>query len=139
MPKSLMEYFNQEPRLGVLGTADKSGRPNTAYFGSPRMVDEKTVTMGLGRNRTLSNLQENPYAVYMIMQPGMSFSEWKGLRIYLRMTACETEGKKLDYIRSKIAEAAGEGASKMIKAAVTFKVVEVRPLADFGQGWEASI
>lgn len=139
MPKSLMEYFNQQPRLGVLGTADKDGKPNAAYFGSPRMVDEKTVTMGLGHNRTLTNLQENPQAVYMIMQPGASVPEWKGLRIYLKMTACETEGKKLDYMRSKIAEAAGEGAAKMIQAAVTFKVQEVRPLADFGQGWESAI
>lgn len=139
MPISLMEYFNQQPRLGVLGTAGKDGKPNTAYFGSPRMVDEQTVTMGLGNNRSLANLQQNPQAVYMIMQPGASVAEWKGLRIYLQMTACETEGKKLDYMRSKIAEAAGEGAAKMIKAAVTFKVKEVRPLADFGQGWETSI
>ena len=28
MPVSLMEYFNQQPRLGVLGTADKNGKPN---------------------------------------------------------------------------------------------------------------
>lgn len=139
MPVSLMEYFNQQPRLGVLGTADKNGKPNTAYFGSPRMVDERTVTMGLGDNRTLTNLGENPQAVYLIMQPGASVAEWKGLRIYLKMTACEKEGKKLDYIRSKIAEAAGEGAAKMIQAAVTFEVIEVRPLADFGQGWEASL
>jgi hypothetical protein len=134
-----MAYFNQQPRLGVLGTADRNGKPNTAYFGSPRMVDERTVTMGLGDNRTLTNLEENPQAVYMIMQPGTSPSEWKGLRIYLKMTACEKEGKKLDYIRSKIAEAAGEETAKMIQAAVTFEVIEVRPLADFGQGWEASV
>jgi hypothetical protein len=42
-------------------------------------------------------------------------------------------------IRAKIAEAAGEGASKMIHAAVTFEIQEIRPLADFGQGWEKSI
>ncbi len=38
-----------------------------------------------------------------------------------------------------MAEKAGEGAAKMMHAAVTFEIVEIRPLADFGQGWEKSI
>jgi hypothetical protein len=139
MPKSLLEYFNKQPRLGVLSTADKDGRPNAAYFGSPRMVDEKTVAMGLGKNRTLSNLQQNPYAVFMIMEPGASIADWRGLRIYLKMTACETFGKKLDHMRDNIAKVAGEAAAKQIQAAVTFEVERIRPLADFGQSWESSI
>ena len=52
MSAKLMEYFNKQPRLGTLSTADKAGNVNVAYFGSPRMVDEKTVFMGLGKNRT---------------------------------------------------------------------------------------
>jgi hypothetical protein len=139
MPKSLMQYFNQQPRLGVLSTAAGDAKPNVAYFGSPRMVDEKTVTMGLGKNRSLENLQQNPFAVYMIMEPGPTMAEWRGLRIYMKMTACETFGKKLDYIRDNIASVAGKAAAKQIQAAVTFEVQTVRPLADFGQGWEASI
>jgi len=139
MAKSLMDYFNRQPRLGILSTADKEGRPNSAYFGSPRMVDEKTVTMGLGKNRTLTNLQENPYAVYMIMEPGQTLAEWRGLRVYLKMTSCETFGKKLDYMRGNIAKVAGEAAAKQIQAAVTFEVQRIRPLADFGQSWEDSI
>ena len=46
---------------------------------------------------------------------------------------------KLDEIRTQIAKVAGEGAAKMIHAAVTFEIGEIRPLADFGQGWEKSI
>jgi hypothetical protein len=30
-------------------------------------------------------------------------------------------------------------SAKMIHAAVTYEVQEIRPLADFGQGWEKSI
>jgi hypothetical protein len=29
--------------------------------------------------------------------------------------------------------------ARMIHAAVTFEIYEIRPLADFGQGWEKSI
>ena len=139
MSAKLMEYFNKQPRLGTLSTANKDGHVNVAYFGSPRMVDEKTVFMGLGNNRTFANLQENPNAVYMIMEPGESLPEWKGVRVYLAMMDCQTSGEKLDQIRAAIAEKAGEGAGKMIHAAVTFEVQEIRPLADFGQGWEKSI
>jgi hypothetical protein len=103
------------------------------------MTDPKTVFMGLGNNRTLANLKENPWAAYMIMEPGKTLSEWKGVRIYLKATEIETEGNKLEQIRTLIAEKAGPNAAKMIQAAVTFEVIEIRPLADFGQGWEKSI
>ena len=99
MSSKLMDYFNKQPRLGTLSTASKDGKVNTAYFGSPYMADEKTIIMGLTKNRTLFNLQENPNAVFMIMEPGKTLSEWKGVRIYVKMTDCSTAGEKLDTIK----------------------------------------
>lgn len=140
MTKKLMEYFNKQPRLGTLSTADKSGKVNSAYFGSPRMVDEKTIVMGSGNNRTLTNLKDNPHGCFLVMEPGQSVSDWKGARIYVKMTDCASSGPKLDSIREAIAAKVGaETAQKMIHAALTFEIEEVRPLADFGQGWEKSI
>ena len=139
MSAKLMEYFNKKPRLGTMSTSNKQGQVNVAYFGSPQMIDEKTVFMGLGNNRTFAYLQENPHAVFMIMEPGKTLPEWKGVRVYLKMTECQTSGEKLDQMRAKIAKTAGEAAAKMIHAAVTFEVQELRLLADFGQGWEKSI
>ena len=57
MSSKLMDYFNKQPRLGTLSTSSKDGKVNSAYFGSPYMVDEKTIIMGLTKNRTLFNLQ----------------------------------------------------------------------------------
>jgi hypothetical protein len=139
MSSKLMAYFNKQPRLGTLSTSSKDGKVNSAYFGSPYMIDEKTIIMGLTRNRTLSYLQENPGAVFMIMEPGKALSEWKGVRIYVKMTDCSTAGEPLEKIRARITAVAGEAAARMIHAALTFEVLEVRPLADFGQGWEKSI
>jgi hypothetical protein len=139
MSEKLMEYFNKSPRLGTLSTADKSGKVNSAYFGSPRMMDEKTIFMGLGNNRTFANLQENPKAVFMVMEPGKTIMDWKGVRIYVKMIDCQTSGKKLDQLKAAVAKHAGENAAQMMHAAVTFEIVEIRPLADFGQGWEKSI
>jgi hypothetical protein len=75
----------------------------------------------------------------MIMEPGKTLTEWKGVRLYVKMTDCSTAGEKLEKMKAMIAARAGEAASKMIHAALTFEVQEIRPLADFGQGWEKSI
>jgi hypothetical protein len=139
MSEVLMKYFNKQPRLGTLSTADKNGNVNSAYFGSPRMVDEHTIFMGLGQNRTFANLQENAKAVFMVMEPGKTIMDWKGVKIYVTMIDCQTSGQKLDQLKAAAAKHAGENAAKMSHAAVTFKIQEVRPLADFGQGWEKSI
>ena len=37
----LMEYFNKQPRLGVISTSSKDGRVDCAVYGSPQMIDEK--------------------------------------------------------------------------------------------------
>lgn len=75
MSSNLMAYFNKQPQLGTLSTSSKGGNVNSAYFGSPYMIDEKTIIMGLTRNRTLSHLQENPNAIFMIMEPGKALSD----------------------------------------------------------------
>jgi len=139
MSSKLIEFFNKQPRLGGLSTASKNGKPNIAYFLSPRMIDEKTVVMALGNNRTFANLLENPYAAFMIFESGMALSDWKGLRIYLKMKEYQTSGEKVETMRAQVAQTAGEEPAKMVHAAVTFEVQDIRPLVDFGQGWKQAI
>jgi len=134
-----MDYFNKQPRIGILSTANKEGKVDAAIFGSPMMVDEKTVVMGLGENRTFTYLQENPNAVFTIVEEGEGFMDWKGLRVYLKMKEYATSGETLETYKKQVARAAGEDAAAMIHASVTFEVTEVRPLIDMGQGWEKSI
>ena len=139
MPSKLMDYFNKSPRIGTLSTADKTGNVDSAVFGSPRMTDEKTVVMGLGKNRTLANLQQNPLAVYLIMDSGATLMDWKGIRVYLKTKKIATSGPVLDTFKAQMAKVAGEEAAKMIYAVVNFEVTEIRPLIDMGQGWEKSV
>jgi hypothetical protein len=139
MPSKLMEYFNKSPRIGTLSTANKVGNVDSAIFGSPRMTDEKTVVMGLGKNRTLANLQQNPHAVFLIMEPGATLMDWKGIRVYLKTKKIVTSGPVLDTFKAQMAKVAGEEAAKMIYAVVNFEVTEIRPLIDMGQGWEKSV
>jgi hypothetical protein len=139
MPSKLMEYFNKSPGIGTLSTADRAGKVDSGVFGSPHMIDEKTVVMGLGQNRTFGNLQQNPYAVFLIVEPGASVMEWKGVRVYMEAQNIATSGPMLENFKARIAKVAGDEAAEMIHAAETFGVIEVRPLFDMGQGWERSI
>ena len=139
MSSKLMEYFNKQPRLGTLSTSAKDGKVDVAVFGSPRMIDENSVYMGIGKNRSFSYLQQNPYAVYMIMEPGKGLADWKGIRMYLKVKNIATSGTIFDTYKRQLAEAIGEAAAGMIHAGVTFEVVEVRPVVDMGQGWEKSV
>lgn len=151
MSADLMEYFNKSPRLGVLSTSSKDGKVNSAVYGSPHMIDEKTVLVATAQNRTFANLMENPYASYIVIEEPAASTEpnpniepptimdWKGIRVYMKMKEFQTSGQLLEMIRSQIANFAGEEAAKIIYAAVTLEIYEVRPLVDFGQGWEKSI
>lgn len=139
MSMKLMEYFNKSPRIGILSTSSRDGRVDSAVFGSPRMVDEKTVLIATAKNRTCSNLQENPYAIFVIVEPGTEIFDWKGIRVYMKVKELLTTGEVLDNIRKQMAKVVGEDAAKMMYAAVTFEVYEIRPLVDMGQGWENSI
>lgn len=138
MTGKLMEYFNRQPRLGVISTSSKDGRVDSAVYGSPQMIDEKTVMVAFARGRTWANLLENPHAVYMIMQPGEGLMDWKGVRVYLRMLEHFESGPRLETYKKEAAKIVGEEAVEMIAVLAAFEVEEVRPLIDFGQGWEKS-
>lgn len=126
--KSVMKMFNKETRIGALATSNKNGDVNTAVFGSPRMIDENTVIMAIGENRSLQYLQENPKASFIVVEPGDGPAEWKGARIYLELESFERYGELLDSFREKIRKVAGDKSANAIVGALRFKVTDVRPL-----------
>ncbi|MEJ2099479.1 MAG: pyridoxamine 5'-phosphate oxidase family protein [Desulfobacterales bacterium] len=128
--RELMELFNKYPRIGALATANKEGDVNVAVFGSPRMIDENTVVMGIGENRSYRNLQRNPKAVFIVMEPGETIMDWKGARVYLEAVDLASEGEFYDQTKQSLAKAAGVQAPKMIQSAIRFKITEVRPIVD---------
>jgi hypothetical protein len=129
--QEVMEFFNKHPRIGTLSTANRNGDVNVAVFGSPQMIDENTVVMGIGRNRSFRNLQENPKAAFIIVEPGKTVMDWKGARVYLEVMDIESGGGFFEELKEGIAKAAGQAAADMIHAAIRFKVTEVRPIVEF--------
>ena len=126
--KQIMKMFNRQTRIGALATSNKQGDVNTAVFGSPRMIDEDTVIMAIGDNRSFQYLQENPKASFIVVEPGETPTDWKGARLYLEMDSFERYGELLDSLRSKIRKAAGNKSADAIVAAIRFKIKDFRPL-----------
>ena len=128
--RELMELFNKYPRIGAPATSNREGDVNVAVFGSRRMVDENTVVMGIGNNRSFHNLQRNPKAVFIVVEPGETVMDWKGARVYLEAVDLAIEGEFYDQTKQNITKSSGVQAAKMIQAAVRFKITEVRPIVD---------
>ena len=126
--KKVMQMFNKETRIGALATADKTGQADVAVFGSPRMIDEDTVIMAIGDNRSFRNLQENPKASFIVIEPGGAPMEWGGARLYLEVDSFERYGELVDSFRENIRKMAGDRSANAIVAAVRFKITDVRPL-----------
>jgi len=128
--KELKEVFNKRPRIGALSTSDGKGNVNVAVFGSPQMIDDNTIVMGIGNNRSYRNLQENPKAVFIIMEPSATAPEWKGVRVYLEAVSIESAGELYNKIKEEITNRLGKQAGEMIKAAIRFTITEVRSLIE---------
>ena len=82
--KDVMKMFNRKSRIGALATANKDGDVNAAVFGSPRMLDEDTVIMAIGDNRSFQYLQQNPKASFIVVEPGETPTDWRGARLSRR-------------------------------------------------------
>ena len=126
------EIINKPGRIGTLSTVDAEGRPNVAYFGSPRVHDDGIFAMGLAGGRTLQNLKQNPHAVFFCVAEGPVSFTTPGCRVYLKVREIQTEGPLLELIKEMIAKRAGQDAANMMKVAVVFDVTEIRPILDMG-------
>jgi len=129
--KEMYEIVNTPGRIAILSTVDKQGQPNSAYFGSLRLREDGSVALGLGNNRSLKNLKENPLAVLFCVTESPVGFKTPGVRLYLKLKGIETSGSAYDAIKAAIAEHAGADAAKMIVAAAVFDVTEIRKVIDW--------
>ncbi len=131
--QTVKKCLEQEGRSNVLATSDKSGKVNVAMFGSYQLMDDSSVIIMLGDNRSYKNLKENPHAACMVMLHGKTGLATEGCRLYMKVRAIEDEGEKWNEVREKIRARIGDAAN-MLKHLVWFDIVEARPILDFGQG-----
>jgi cation transport ATPase len=125
----LSEYFENVKGVGVLATANSSGKVNAAIYGRPHFMDEQTVAFIAADKLTHANLQSNPHAVYIFKDEG----NYEGRRIYLTKLREEKDSPLIDEIRRKKYP---EGESKHktgAKFLLYFHIDNVLPLIGDGQ------
>jgi len=119
------EYFEKKEGLGVIATADSKGKMTIAVYAKPHFITEKTVAFIMADRLTHKNLESNPHAAYLFMEPG---GKYVGKRLYLRKTKEEKDPDLIDKIRRKESCPVYEAYRKEIKYVVYFRVDKVLPL-----------
>jgi hypothetical protein len=121
----LSEYFDSVKGIGVLSTADASGKVNSAVYARPHVVDEQTIAFIMADRLSHANLQSNPHAAYLFKEEGPKYI---GKRLYLTRIREEKDSPMIDQLRrKKYPEVEGkyEGVAKFL---VFFRVDRVLPL-----------
>ncbi len=126
-------YFETKKGLGILATADKSGRVDLALYARPHVVDSETVVFVMTGRRTHENLKVNPYAAYLFKEEGDGY---QGVRFYLTKIREETDPEKIEAYRRRTLHYPDVDKELYL---VYFRVNEIRPLVGSGpEGREAS-
>ncbi|MFX1555495.1 MAG: pyridoxamine 5'-phosphate oxidase family protein [Promethearchaeota archaeon] len=116
----LSEYFESAKGYGVLATADSTGKVDAALYARPHFMDEETIAFIMADRLTHNNLQSNPHAAYLFIEPGEKLS---GKRLFLTKTKEEKDSELLYAIRRK-----SYGDDREGKYLVYFKIDKVLPL-----------
>ena len=116
----LSEYFESAKGYGVLATADSAGKVDAALYARPHFMDEETIAFIMADRLTHNNLQSNPHAAYLFIEPGEKLS---GKRLFLTKIKEEKDSELLYAIRRK-----SYGNDKGGRYLVYFKIDKILPL-----------
>jgi hypothetical protein len=127
---NLQEYFETATGVGVLATADSSGKVDAALYARPHVIDDETVAFIMVDRRTHKNLDSNPHAVYLFKEQ----EGYKGTRLYLTKTREEKDPELIESYRRRkhgLTSVQNENQSKYL---VYFHIDETRPLTGNNKG-----
>ncbi len=121
----LEEYFDRTRGLGVLSTADASGKVDSAVYARPHVFSEQEIAFIMADRLTHANIQENPHACYLFKEDGPGYT---GKRLYLTRIREEKDSPLIEQIRRRSypeTEGKYEGMTKFL---VFFRVDRILPL-----------
>ena len=123
---NLKEYFEKTKGMGVLATADHSGRVNTAIYARPHVGEGHNLAFIMTERRTYTNVQKNPHASYLFREESSGFS---GVRLLLRKTGEEDNPDRIKELMRRSYPPEDVGNLHLVH----FNVEEVRPLVSSGK------
>lgn len=77
----LKAYFETTKGIGVLATADATGKVDAAIYSRPHFLEANTLAFIMRDRLTHHNLQSNPHATFLFLEKGPGYD---GKRLFLR-------------------------------------------------------
>jgi hypothetical protein len=127
--ESLKDYFKNKRGFGVMSTADKDGKVNSAIYSRPHFLEDGSIAFIMRDRLTHHNLQSNPYASYLFMEEGPGY---KGKRLYLTKVREEDDS---DLIKS-LSRREYPNDTPNSRFLVIFKLDKILPLIGSGEKQE---
>jgi hypothetical protein len=81
-------YFENTKGFGVLSTAGREGKVDSAVYSRPHIFEDGTFGFIMRDRLTHSYVQENPHAVYLFVEEG---SRYQGKRLFLKKVREDTD------------------------------------------------
>lgn len=131
--EKVRKILTSDSRINIYSTASRDGVANIAVMGSTILLEDGTLMVALGNNRTFANFQENPCASCLVKIEGTTGLQMEGCRLYLKVKSILDSGEVFDSFISKLRSKIGPAADRL-KHVVIFEITEARPIVDMGQG-----
>ena len=123
---NLKQYFENTKGLGILSTADSSGKVDAAVYARPHFMDDGTLALIMRDRLSHYNLQSNPHATYLFKEEG---SGYNGKRLFMTKVREEQNSELLESLRRR-RSAYGRGEERFL---VFFELDKELPLVGGGK------
>ena len=96
--KGLQNYFETTDGLGILATADHTGKVDAAVYSKPHFLEETTIAFIMRDRLTHHNLQSNPAATFLFVEEG---TRSQGKRLFLTKAREENNPELIKRIKRR--------------------------------------
>ena len=129
---TLSDYFEGAQGTGILATSESDGTVNIAVYSKPYFLTDSDMEVAFIMLDRLSheNLQSNPHAAYLFMEPG---EDYVGKRLTLTHIREETDPDRIESVRRRPLSPEAKSKEREKEYLVHFRVDYVRPLTGTGR------
>jgi hypothetical protein len=117
----LKTYFESTKGIGVLSTANRTGKVNSAIYARPHVMENDTLAFIMRDRLTHANVQSNPHAAYLFIEEGTGY---KGKRFFLTKISEEVN----ETLLTQLSRRSRPDKTEEIKFIAVFQIDQELPL-----------
>jgi hypothetical protein len=96
--QELKEYFESRKGIGVLATADSSGKVDAAVYSRPHFLEDGLLTFIMRDRLTHNNLRSNPNATFLFIENTIGY---QGRRLFLKKVREDNNPELINRIKRR--------------------------------------